>query len=896
MKFKETIKKVISTVLAITLIVGSGNFIVDTFKSTDVEAATTKITSMDYYDSANGPTQTKSGVTEASFGIVMPKFNGKPSQELSLEDVEDDLQLYVKQANGTGGEWKLISAVDYFIFNDTWGWEHQIWSATADGWIAWFKLKETTQIKFQSKSSPSVSIEYTFTFNKLNTYKLTSISSGSEANITADATGGSATHWGQWTFNGDKSITYDQISDDLTILVDNNDGKGFVNLLGNANSGFLWDKNYGIYTDGTGGFWFTGIDWSFTLRLQKKGDPTIYADAKITYNPPVRNNYTLTSYDGITSYDARKDSHTADIGIPLPKIGNTAAVKADLNLFKYEVCVGATYNNGSWSGGEWILLNDVADSGWIYQGNGYSKYSKSQQWGYFIDTIYGLWFQPVKKNTYLRIGYPENGKSGGAINNNYVYYTIIGDPDAKDPDVPAMANITVDDNDDSTIYTPNGWSMIWNDEFNGTSLDTSKWSYETGYLLEEDDINTYGWGNQELQHYTDSTDNVKVADGKLNISMKNDKKTFTQSNDSTKKATALYSSGKIVTKNKFSFKYGRVDIRMKAPKGDGIWPAAWMLPNNNIYGPWACSGEIDIFEGRGRIPNTVFGTLHYGAEWPSNLNTSDAFDMVTNGSKGTDFSDWHVYSVVWEADQIKIYCDGICYFMCTNEMWYSGTDRGNADAPFDQRFYMILNLAAGGSFDNFTVPGNDFAGADMYVDYVRVFQRKVAANADEKPDTWQDLATNGKDDNLFGDYALGKGSTPVIPGDEPTTNPDVDNPTTAPNIEKPTTKPSVNVKKPGRVKITKIYKKKKASNKVKISLKRIKVAKGYQVAIYKTIKNAKKNKKALVKKSYKRRIIIIKSKKLRNKKKLYVKARAYVYKNGRRLYGKWSRYKRAKIK
>lgn len=489
----------------------------------------------------------------------------------------------------------------------------------------------------------------------------------------------------------------------------------------------------------------------------KKGDTSIYTDIKVTYNEPVRTNWTLSSYDGLTTIDARTESHNASAAIVLPKVGGTAPMKKDLEKFTYEVCVGATYNNGTWTGGTWALLNDVGSSGWIYQGNGYNKYSANQQWGYFVDTVYGLWFQPVKKDTYIRIGYPQDGKVGGAINNNYVYYTFIGDPEAIIPNDKDMGDIIVDDNDNSTPYVPNGWSMIWNDEFNGDSYNADKWTPQTGYLLEPDDIGTAGWGNNELEHYTDSPNNIIVKDGKLNIRMFKEPKTFTQEGDPSKKATALYSSGKLITRNKFSVKYGRVDFRAKMPTGTGIWPAMWMLPNDNRYGAWASSGEIDVFEGRGRIPNNVFGTLHFGSQWPGNLNASDVLNMVEDGKKKTDMSDWHVYSVVWEEASIKIYCDGKCYFKCTNEEWYSGADRGNANAPFDQRFYLILNLAAGGTFDNNNVPGADFKQADMYVDYVRVFQRKVSATQDEKPDKIPNVKTNGADDNLFGDYKLADG-------------------------------------------------------------------------------------------------------------------------------------------
>ena len=886
--------RITSILLVVTMLFGSeSRWGLLTECNSVLAAGTTKITSMEYFNNASdGPTQSKSGVTDASFGFVMPKFNGKTSQELALPEVENDLQLYIKQENGTNGEWKKIQDVSYFVFNSTWGWEHQQWSDTADGWICWFKVTETTEVRFQGITN-NVTLDYKFNFTKLPTYKLTSIST-TENNITADATGGSATHWNLYTYNGDPSITYDQVKDDITILVDNNDGKGFVKLLANASSGFLWDQNFGMYTDGAGGLWFTNISWSFTLRFQKKGDSSIYTDVKVTYTEPVRTNWTLSSYDGITTFDAKSESHAASVGLVLPKIGNTAAIKKDLDLFTFEVCVGATYNNGQWSGGKWIVLNDVAASGWIYQGNGYSKYSSTQQWGYFVDTVYGLWFQPVKKDTYIRIGYPENGKSGGAINNNYVYYTLLGDPQAKVPDDSDLGDITVDDNDDSTIYVPNGWSMIWNDEFNGLSYDTNKWSPQTGFLLDENDINTAGWGNNELEYYTDSNENISVKDGKLNITLKKQPKTFSQKNDPSKTRTAQYSSGKLITKNKFSVKYGRIDFRAKMPTGTGIWPAMWMMPNDDRYGSWASSGEIDVFEGRGRIPEMVFGTLHYGSQWPGNINSSDMLNMVEDGKKKSDISDWHVYSVIWEEDSIKIYCDGKCYFKCTNEMWYSGADRGNPNAPFDQRFYLILNLAAGGTFDNNHVPDASFNRADMYVDYVRVYQRKVSPSADEKPDTISGVITNGANDNLYGDYKLGDGVTPI----DPSTTSATENETTKSSSTESTTAivNTTNIKAPGRAKINKIQTKKKASNQIKLSLKKIKEAKGYQIAIYKTKKNAQKNKKAILKKYVKKVKLTIKSKKLKNKNLLFVKARAYKLNGNKKIYGKWSKIKKVKIK
>ena len=860
---KNWFSRLVSMVLTVALMITTIG-VVSVSNSSKVSAATA-VTSMDYYNSEQGPTIKKSGTGAVSFGFVLPKFNGKEPKELNYDNVRDDIQLYVKQENGTSGEWKKIEEVKSFVWNETWGIEHQLdW----DGWVCWLKVSET-EFRFHSKSS-GVNLDYTLELEKLATYKLTSIST-TEETIKADTTGGSATHWGAWTFNGDKNIKYEQIQNDVEILVDNNDGKGFVKFLGNANSGFKWDQNFGYYSEGDGGYWFTNISWSFTLRFKSKSNPNVMQDVKVVYEKPVRTSYALTAYEG-TSYDASK-VETASVGIPLPKIGGTEAIKDDLDLFKYEVKVD----------GKWIALTDVAVSGWVYEGNGYNKYSLSSQWGYFSDHVYGLWFQPVREDTEIRISYPIDGKKGGDASSNAIIYTIKGNTEYK-AQLPAdMTDIKVENS--SEDYTPAGWKMIFNDEFDGGKLDTNKWSYDEGFLLEEDDINTAGWGNQELEYYT--RDNVSVKDGKLNIDMKKQSKIFTQKGDSTKKAEAKYSSGKITTKDKFSVKYGRVDFRAKMPTGTGVWPAMWMLPNDSVYGSWPLSGEIDVFEGRGRTPNMVFGTLHYGSQWPNNINSSDAFDMTKNGNVKTGIDDWHVYSVVWDAENIKIYCDGKCYFKCTAGEWYSGSDRGNTYAPFDQRFYLILNLAAGGTFDSGYVPDDNFTSAMMEVDYVRVYQRKVASNENEQNDKNANVKTDGANDGLYGDYKLG---TKIITN--PTTEPTTPAPTeTTPESTKApekTTKPQVTtpiVKKTvGKTKVKKATKKIKAK-KISILLKKAKNAKKYQVQVSKN----KKFKKILVKKTVKKTKFTIKSKKLKNKKKLYVRARAVGCKT-------WSKPKKVKIK
>ena len=203
---------------------------------------------------------------------------------------------------------------------------------------------------------------------------------------------------------------------------------------------------------------------------------------------------------------------------------------------------------------------------------------------------------------------------------------------------------------------------------------------------------------------------------------------------------------------------------------------------------------------------------------------------------------------------------------------------------------MILNLAAGGTFDSGYVPDSSFSSATMQVDYVRVYQKMVSATADEKPDKNPDVKTDGADDNLYGDYKLGTGSTPIVPGGNETTAPGGNDTTTVPGGDKPgTNKPSVTTK----ATVAKVLKrtkvktavKKKASKKLKITFKKVTGAKKYVIQVSKT----KKFKKVLVKKTVKKVKVTISSKKFRDKKKLYVRVRAVGAK-------KWSKPKKVKIK
>lgn len=279
--------------------------------------------------------------------------------------------------------------------------------------------------------------------------------------------------------------------------------------------------------------------------------------------------------------------------------------------------------------------------------------------------------------------------------------------------------LEVNEHGDIAIGTPHdpaiaGMTLIWQDEFDGNELDLNKWNYEQGYYLNEDP-NTWGWGNAELAHYTDDEHNIYVKDGHLNIVALKDAKSFPQDPN----RYAEYSSGKINTKGHLSIKYGRVDFRAKLPIGDGLWPAFWMLPDESVYGTWAASGEIDIMEARGRLPGTTSGALHFGGQWPANQYIANEYDFPEGQTFANDF---HVYTIIWEEDNIKWYVNGMLFFTVTREQWHSTAAPDNYDAPFDQPFYLIINLAVGGHFDGGLTPSPGHIPATLQVDYVRVYK------------------------------------------------------------------------------------------------------------------------------------------------------------------------------
>lgn len=267
----------------------------------------------------------------------------------------------------------------------------------------------------------------------------------------------------------------------------------------------------------------------------------------------------------------------------------------------------------------------------------------------------------------------------------------------------------------------NRWELVWSDEFDGDSLDTSKWAYETGK-----------GHNNEAQYYTEN--NVSVNDGTLKITAKKESK-----------GGYNYTSGRLETITEdgealFSTKYGRIEARIKLPKGNGLWPAFWMQPVDNEYGSWPLSGEIDIMEARGRLTGEVNGAIHFGESRPFNKQINDTYTF----SSGTDITEFHVYAVEWKENEIIWYVDGVEYFRASN--WYTMSDDGviaEYPAPFNQEFYIILNLAVGGDYDNGITPSSSDLPATMEVDYVRVYHdvNGYADSGIKMPEGTRDEAT-----------------------------------------------------------------------------------------------------------------------------------------------------------
>jgi len=226
--------------------------------------------------------------------------------------------------------------------------------------------------------------------------------------------------------------------------------------------------------------------------------------------------------------------------------------------------------------------------------------------------------------------------------------------------------------------------LVWSEEFNVDGAPNSaKWGYDLG---------GGGWGNNEAEYYTNRPDNAVVLNGVLRITAK--KESYMGSN---------YTSARLLSKDKFSFKYGRIEFKAKLPSGVGTWPALWMLGSNLATASWPACGEIDVMEHKGNTLNKIYGTLHYPGHSGANGNGNTT--TITNAT-----TEFHVYALDWSATSIKISVDGVVFHTVAN----------TAALPFNQNFFIILNVAMGGDFAGAIDPA--FTSDAMEIDYIRVYQ------------------------------------------------------------------------------------------------------------------------------------------------------------------------------
>ncbi|MET4107818.1 glycoside hydrolase family 16 protein [Hymenobacter sp. UYP22] len=232
--------------------------------------------------------------------------------------------------------------------------------------------------------------------------------------------------------------------------------------------------------------------------------------------------------------------------------------------------------------------------------------------------------------------------------------------------------------------------LVWSDEFETGALDQTKWTQELG---------AGGWGNNELQTYTNTNDNTYMSGGNLVIQAK-------------QTGPNSYTSARLITKGKKSFQYGRIDVRAKLPKGKGIWPAIWMLGADIDQNNWPKCGEIDIMELRGSQPREFLSTMHFG-----NSSADHRFKGITKPVPFDVSTDFHTYSVVRSKDLLRFYLDG------EMQPYYQFTGSDASPFPFNNPFFVILNVAVGGHFDGNPDASTTFP-QQMQVDYVRYYQYK----------------------------------------------------------------------------------------------------------------------------------------------------------------------------
>lgn len=272
------------------------------------------------------------------------------------------------------------------------------------------------------------------------------------------------------------------------------------------------------------------------------------------------------------------------------------------------------------------------------------------------------------------------------------------------------------------------WRLKWSDEFESATIDPTKWGF---------DVDCWGGGNNERQCYTKSPRNAAIVDGKLIITARRQRFTGpalplaqrARATDPRAEATKAFTSARLTTRGKAAWRYGRIEVRARLPQGQGTWPAIWMLPEADTYGPWAASGEIDILEAvnlggpcakcPGGRENTILGTLHFGSAWPDNKHKGDETfaPEVLDG--------FHTYTFEWQPDRMVWRIDGRIFAQRKSSDWWSAGST-TPGAPFDRSFHLIINLAIGGGLAEKRglggVSTRDFPKR-LEIDWVRVWQQ-----------------------------------------------------------------------------------------------------------------------------------------------------------------------------
>ena len=258
----------------------------------------------------------------------------------------------------------------------------------------------------------------------------------------------------------------------------------------------------------------------------------------------------------------------------------------------------------------------------------------------------------------------------------------------------------------SSMVLSQDWSLVWQDEFNGPKIDTTVWSFEQGFIR-----------NQELQYYTrDRSKNARIENGVLIIEAH--KEIFANSvfdpkgsNWKTRRERADYTSASLTTRGNKEWQYGRIEVRAQLPTGTGTWPAIWMLGQNRTEVGWPECGEIDIMENVGFDPDVIHGTVH-----------TQAYNHIKGTQRGgeikpeTPYDRFYEYAIEWTPDKIDFFVGDTCYFTFINEQ------KTDAEWPFDQPFHLKLNLAIGGGWGGKQGIDETIFPQQFLIDYVRVYQ------------------------------------------------------------------------------------------------------------------------------------------------------------------------------